>query len=120
MYAQAIGSNAGSLLSGLRSKSPYAKGLAMQSASELNMAREQANQKAGVQQMQTESEQRQQSNRNSAQAASNASQERTQASQLATRQSAFNIGMGFDYAALQRGQRLKLQQALINGLARDF
>lgn len=120
MYQQSIGFSPNSLLSGLKSKSPLAKGQAMQAASGLAMDREQKNQDFALKQMQDQSQQRQQANRNAAQESSNASQERTQARQQDTQSRVFDMGMGFDYAALQKQQNLRLQQALLNGIARDF
>jgi hypothetical protein len=122
LNVNAIGFNPGSrLLSGLSSKaSPMAKGLAMQDASALNMDREQKNQDLSLKQMQDESQQRLAASRNSAQKAANASQERLGAGAAQSRASVFDVGMGFDYAALQKRRSLNLQQALLNGMARDF
>jgi hypothetical protein len=118
----AIGFNPGSrLLSGLsRKASPLAKGQAMQAASALNMDREQKNQDFALKQMQDDSQQRQAASRNSAQQFANASQERMAAGAAANRSVAFDMGMGFDYAAMQKRRNLNLQQALLNGMARDF
>lgn len=118
----AVGFNPGSqLLSGLaRKASPFAKGQAMQAASALNMDREQKNQEFALKQMQDESQQRQAAARNSAQQAANASQERSATGDSQARASVFDMGMGFDYASLQKRRNLNLQQALLNGMARDF
>lgn len=121
MYSQAIGSGAGSVLSGLAARSsPFGKGQAMQAASGLNMDREQKNQDFAVKQMQDESQQRQQASRTAAARSSNESQERTAAANAASRSNVFDVGMRFDYAGLQKRQQLNLQQALLNGIARDF
>ncbi len=121
MYQQAVGFNPGSLLSGLSKKaSPYGKGQAMQAAASLGMDREQKNQEFATKQMQDESQQRQQESRNSAMQASNASQERVARGNLANRGAAFETGMGFDYAGLQKRQWMNLQQTLLSGLAKDF
>lgn len=120
MYQQAIGFNPNSVLSGLSKRGPFAKGQAMQAASGLNMDREQKNQEFALKQMQDESQQRQASARNSAQQATNASQERTRAGEMSNRAAAFDMDMGFNYAGLQKRQNLNLQQALLNGMARDF
>jgi hypothetical protein len=92
----------------------------MQDASALNMDREQKNQDLSLKQMQDESQQRLAASRNSAQKAANASQERLGAGAAQSRASVFDVGMGFDYAALQKRRSLNLQQALLNGMARDF
>lgn len=122
MYPQAVGFNPGSqLLSGLSRKgSPFAKGQAMQAAAGLGMDREQKNQDLALKTMQDESQQRQAAARNSAQAATNASQERVKQADIDHRGGVFNTNMGFDYAALQKRRTLNLQQALLNGMARDF
>lgn len=121
---QAVGFGSGSrLLSGLSQKpnvSAYAKGRAMQDASGLDMDREQKNQELGVQQMNAAFQQRQQDSQNKARQSQNATDERMQAANLANRQQVFNLGMNFDYAGLQRRNQLNLQQALLNGMARDF
>lgn len=120
MYQQAIGFNPNSVLSGLSKRGPFAKGQAMQAASGLNMDREQKNQEFALKQMQDASQQRQAAARNSAQQATNASQERTRAGEMANRSSVFEMNTGFDYAGLQKRRDLNLQQALLNGMARDF
>lgn len=124
MYQQAVGFNPGQrLLSGLNTKGnagAFAKGQAMQAASGLNMDREQQNQQFGVQQMQQESQQRQQQSGNRAQQAQNSIQERMQQGEQANRRSVFDMGMRYDYAGLQKQRQLRLQQALLNQVARDF
>lgn len=92
----------------------------MQTAAGLKMDREQKNQDFALKQMQDDSQQRQQAARNSAQEATNASQERTQQRQMDNQRAAFDLGMQFDYQALQRKPVLQLQQALLNGVAKDF
>jgi hypothetical protein len=110
-----------SVLSGLsRKASPLAKGRAMQAGADLGMEREKSAQELSLQRMQDESQQRQTGARNAAQQASNASQERQQSGALASRGSVFDMGVGFDYAGLQKRRQLNLQQSLLNGLARDF
>lgn len=120
MYQQAIGFSPRSLLSGLKSKSPFAKGQAMQAAAGLDMDRASKNQEFASKQMQDESQQRQQAARNSAQAASNESQERMQRQQQNADAGVFDMGMRFNYAQLANGQQLRLRQALLNNIARDF
>lgn len=124
MYQQAAGFNPGkSLLSGL-SKKPnvgeYGKGLGMAAAADMGLAREQQNQKFATQQMQADSEQRLGESKNRAARLGNATQERTAAGEMASRRQQFDTGMAFDYAALRKRQSLNLQQALLNGIARDF
>ena len=62
MYQKAVGFNPGaSVLSGLNKKGPvgqFAAGQAMSSAADLNLKREQADSKFGVEQMQEQSQQR--------------------------------------------------------------
>lgn len=124
MYSQSVGFNPGSkLLSGLSQKGSvgaYAKGQAMADAAGLGMDRESKNQQFGVQQMQQDSQLRQQGNQNKAQVAGNDSQYRMQKGGMDSRDSVFNTGMGYDYAALQKRRQTQLQQSLLNNLARDF
>lgn len=120
MYQQAVGFSPSSMLSGLSKRSPFAQGQAMQAASGLGMDREKQNQEFALKQMQDDSQQRQAAARNAAQQATNASQERMRSGDLANRASTFDMGMGFDYASLQKRQQLNLQQSLLNGLAKDF
>lgn len=124
MYGNAVGFNpSGRLLAGLSTKGDvgaFAKGQAMADAAALNMDRQQKNQELGMQQMQAQSSQRQKEASNQANRAGNESQERVQAGNLANRRDVFNTDMGFNYAALQRRNHLNLQQALLNGMARNF
>lgn len=120
MRGQAVGFGAGSVLSGLRSKSPYAKGLAMQSAAGLGMQRDKQNQDYGVQQMQADSQDRQQKAGNAAQAAGNAIQAQTNAGQMAARQGAFQIGLGYDYAAMARRNALDAARGLLSGMSQEY
>lgn len=124
MYQQAVGFTPGkSLLSGL-SKKPnvgaYGKGLGMEAAADMGLAREQQNQKFASQQMANDSRQRMAEAQNNAARAGNAVQERTAAGNLASQRQQFNTNMAFDYGALRKRQSLNLQQALLNGMARDF
>ena len=121
MYGQAVGFNPNSVLSGLRpGASAFAKGQAMQAASSLGLEREKANQEYGAQQMRADSQQRQAAASNSAQRSQNQSRERIAVGDMKNRRDVFNTGMNFDYAGLARRNQLHLQQALINGIARDF
>lgn len=121
MYQQAVGFNPSSVLSGLtRNAGQYGKGLAMQAGAQMNFDREKKNQEFGVEQMKAESQQRQRAAQNASSQAVNATQENGRAQELAAQHGAFDIGMGFNYAALANRPRLQLQQALINGAARDF
>lgn len=112
-----------SLLSGLgrnRDVSAFAKGQQMQNDSAMGMDRAQKQQEMGVSQMQEDAQQRQRTAQNYASRAANESQERVAGAQLDNRRNVFNVGMAFDYAALQRRNQLNLQQALLSGAARDF
>lgn len=125
MYPQAVGFKPGSsLLSGLAKKpgdvGAFAKGQAMANAADLNMQREQQNQKMGVEQMQADSQMRQQQNRNQMERATNDVQQRVAQGALDSRKNVFDKGMAFDYAGLQKRQQINLQQALLNNMARDF
>ena len=84
------------------------------------MEKAQKQQEMGVSQMQEDSQQRQRQAQNYTSRAGNEAQERVGQSNLDTRRNVFNIGMGFDYGALQRKKQLNLQQALLNSAARDF
>lgn len=116
----AYGSGSGGVLAGLSSKSPFAKGLAMQSAADLGMSREEGNYKLAMQRMQDDSQLRQQGWRNMAQGAVNASQERTARGAQSTRKGVFDTDMAFRYAGQNRGRQLQLQQSLLNNLAGDL
>lgn len=124
MYSNATGFSPNArLLSGLSKKpnvSAFAKGKAMADASGLNMDRESKNQEFGLQQMNEASQQKQQLDQQAAQRAGNASRERQGNAELTNRNAVFNMGMNFDYAALQKRQDTSLKQTLLNGLARDF
>jgi hypothetical protein len=112
-----------SLLSGLgsnRDVAAYGKSRAFGAAAEMGMDRAQKQQEMGVSQMQEDSQQRQRQAQNYTSRAGNEAQERVGQSNLDTRRSVFNIGMGFDYGALQRRRQLNLQQALLNSAAKDF
>jgi len=124
MYGQAVGFNPGaSVLSGLNKKGPvgqFAAGQAMSSAANLNMNRDQANQKFGVEQMQEQSQQRQRDAQNRTTQANNAAEMRMRQGDLDSRSRVFDTSMDFDYAGLNRRRQLNLQQALLNDFARDF
>lgn len=107
-------------LSGNPNVSAFAKGRSMGAAAEMGMDRAQKQQEMGVDQMQADSQMRQRQSQNYATRFGNEAQERVAQGNLNTRQNVFNIGMGFDYAALQRRKNLNLQQALMYGAARDF
>jgi hypothetical protein len=120
----AVGFNPGQgILGGLRQKGPTAqlgKGLAMQNAAGANMEREKQNQQLGVQQMQADSQDRLAQARNQAEQDSNAARERTQRSGLESRYGASQIGLGYDYAGLQKRNSLRWQQALLGNLTGDM
>jgi len=124
MYANAVGSNPGnSVLSGLRGKGDagaFAKGQGMAAAAGLNLEAANQNQQLGMQQMQDESGLRQKESQNKAQRAENDSQARMMKGALDNRRSAFDTNMAFDYAGLRKRQNLQIQQALLNGVMRDF
>lgn len=112
-----------SLLSGLgsnRDVSAYTKGQQMQGDAALGMQRAQSQQESSVSSAQSEIQRRMRAAQNSANRFGNEAQERIAGSQLDNRRSVFDIGMGFDYAALNRRRQLNLQQSLLNGIARDF
>lgn len=92
----------------------------MQSAAGFGMAREQENQKFGVGQMKAASSQRQQEQRNAAQASTNRINEGAAAANLSAQNAAFNASLRADYASMQKQRNLKMQQALLNGLAGEF
>lgn len=112
------------LLGGLRTTNPnvsaFAKGQAMAGQAALGMERAKGAQEMGVQQMQQDSQLRQQEGQNKAQRAGNESQQRIAEGDLDSRRSVFDTSMAYDYAGLQKRNRLNFQQALINGMARDF
>lgn len=124
MYQQAVGfSPSKSLLSGLSRKGDagaYGKGLGMQAAADLNLARDQQNQKFATQQMEDASRQRMADAQTKAQGAENAVRERSAAGEVNARHQAFTAGEMFDYEALRRRPALNLRQSLISGIARDF
>lgn len=111
------------LLSGLAptpNVSAFAKGQQMTNQAALGMENAKKQQETAVDQMQEDSQQRQRQSQNAASRAGNESQERVGAGNLANRANVFNVGMGFDYASLQKRRQLDLQQTLLNGLAREF
>jgi hypothetical protein len=124
MYQQSVGFNPGGrLLSGLSKKGDagaFAHGQAMSASADLNLEREQQNQEAGVRQMQEDSQQRQREAQNKTTRLQNDAQIRTRKGDLQSRKNVFNTGMAFDYASLNKRRQTALQQALLNGLARDF
>ena len=124
MYSQAVGFNPGAkMLSGLNQKGSvgaYAKGQAMAASAGLDMDREAKNQELGVQQMQQDSQLRQQDSQNKATSAGQASQYRVQKGGQDSRDTVFNTGMQYDYASLNKRRQTQLQQSLLNNLARDF
>lgn len=120
MYQQAVGFSSKGLLSGLTSKSPFAKGQAMQAAAGLEMDREKQNQDLAVRQMKDDSQARQQQARNSVQAGANASQERMKTADLTHQRNMFDLNMRYDYTDFLKKNQLRVQQALLNGVARDF
>lgn len=111
------------LLSGL-SPSPNvaaaAKGQQMQGQAALGMERAQQQQESALNSAQGEVQRRAQSSRNAASRFGNEMQEGIANAQQDTRRNVFDVGMGFDYAALQRRNQLNLRQSLLNGIARDF
>lgn len=111
-----------SLLSGLGSPdvSAFAKGRAMGGAAENSMTAAQQRQEMQVDQANADSQRNQRQAQVNASRLGNEAQERMGQNSLATRQNVFNIGMNFDYAALQRRRQMNLQQALLQGAARDF
>lgn len=114
------GSGTGGVLAGLSSKSPFAKGLAMQSQADLGMSREHSNYQLAMQRMQDNSQLRQQQSRNMAQGAVNASQERTARGAMGARKGVFDTDMAYNYAGMNRGRQLRFQQGLLNNLAGEF
>lgn len=124
MYQQAVGFNPGGrLLSGLNKKGDagaFGYGQAMSAAADMNLDREKQNQEMGVRQMQEDSQQRQRESQNKTNRLQNDAQLRTRQGDLQSRKSVFNTGMAFDYAALNKRRQTALQQALLNGLAKDF
>jgi hypothetical protein len=112
-----------SLLSGLApdpNVSAFAKGQQMQATAAMGMDRAQKQQEMGVNQMQEDAQQRQRTAQNYTSRFGNEAQERTAGASLDNRRNVFNLGMDFNYAALQRNKNLNLQQALLSGAARDF
>lgn len=124
MYAPAVGYKPGnSVLAGLKGSGDagaFAKGQGMAAAADLNLSAEQQNQKMGVDQMQADSQLRQQGNRNQAQRAQNETQERTAKGALGSRRAVFDTNMNFSYAGLRKQNQLKLQQALLNSFAGEL
>lgn len=110
-----------SLLSGLNpSASMAGKGQSMLGASQRGLAQQQQNQQLGLQEMQQNSQLRQQQASQNAQATQNRTQESLANAQALGRQQAFNTSMGYDYAKLQKGQRMAWKQAALNALAGDL
>lgn len=119
MY-QGAGSRPGGVLAGLSSKSPFAKGLAMQTSAGLGMENAGRNLDFAMQQRQDSSQMRQQQARNFAQNATNAAQERTARGALSARKGAFDTDMAYGYARQNKGRRLQMQQSVLNQLAGDY
>lgn len=110
-----------SLLSGLNPNvSAFGKGQQMQSAAELGVDRAQKQQEMSLGSAQSDIQRRMQSSRHAANRFGNEAQERTTGAQLDNRRQVFDMGMNFDYAALQRRNALNLRQSLFNNVARDF
>lgn len=112
-----------SLLSGLRAKGTAgqaAKGQAMAAAANAEMGREQQNQQFGVQQMQQESQLRQQDAANKQRATGNRLQEGLQQDALGSRKKVFDMGLGYDYARLRKQQKMAWKQAAFNEAVRQF
>lgn len=124
MYAPSVGFKPGnSVLSGLRvggDAGAFAKGQGMASAADLNLSAEQQNQQTGVNQMQADSQLRQQGNQNQARRAQNEVQERTAKGALDSRRAVFDTTMDFNYAGLRKQNQLRLRQALLNNVAREL
>ena len=111
------------LLGGLASNpnvSAFAKGKAMESNATIGLQKSQKDQESAVSQMQEDSQQRQRQSQNFASRAGNESQERMRANELGDRRSAFEVGMGFDYASMMKKRQLDFKQTLLNGLSRSF
>ena len=113
----------GGLLSGL-SKNPnvsaFARGSQMARRAELGMDRAQKQQQVGVDQMQQDSQQRQQTAQNYASRAGNEAQERTAGRQLDNQRTVFDLGMNYNYAQANAQRRNSFQQALLNTAARGY
>lgn len=118
------GNPKGGILSGLTKKSgdagAYGKGKAMAAQAGLGLDQANKDQEFGVQQMQADSQLRQQENQNKAQRAGNESEARMQKGALDSRRTVFDTSMNFDYAALQKRRQMQLKQSLLNSVARDF
>ena len=97
---------------------PVGKAMAAQAGLGLDQASK--DQEFGVQQMQADSQLRQQENQNKAQRAGNESEARMQKGALDSRRTVFDTSMNFDYAALQKRRQMQLKQSLLNSVARDF
>lgn len=123
-FAQAIGFAPGGLLSGLRPGGTAAQqaayGAGMADIADLGLQREQANQDSAMQQARNESQQRMQGNSNRAQRSANESQERMERAGLSNRQTVFNIGQKFGYAAMNKQRQNRMQQGILNGLAQGM
>lgn len=112
------------ILSGLTKRSgdagAFGKGQAFAAQAGLGMEQAQKDQEFGMQQMQADSQLRQQDSQNKTQRLGNESEARMQKGALANQRSVFDMGMNYDYAALQRRKDTQLRQTLLNNLARDF
>lgn len=118
-----MANQSGGLLSGLsrnRDVSAFARGRQMAGGAELGMERAQKQQQIGVDQMQQDSRQRQQTAQNYASRAGNEAQERTAGRQLDNQRSVFDIGMNYNYAQANAQRRNSFQQALLNTVSRGF
>lgn len=130
MGSNAIGFNPlGQVTAGLRpgkqstggqAASQAAAGAGMAGAAALNMDRAKSNQDLGVQNMQAESQQRQQNAQTQTQRGGNESQARIQGGELANRKSTFDMGMAFSYAELHKRKQIQRQQSILSGLAKEF
>ena len=113
----------GGLLSGL-SKNPnvsaFARGSQMARRADLGMGRAQKQQQVGVDQMQQDSQQRQQTAQNYASRAGNEAQERTAGRQLDNQRTVFDLGMKYNYAQANAQKQNSFQQALLNTVARGY
>jgi hypothetical protein len=111
------------LLSGLRGDSnatQAARGQAMAASANAEMGRQQQNQQFGMEQMQQESQLRQQDARNQQQRAGNEIQEGVQEDALKSRKKVFDTSMAYDYAQLRKRQNMAWKQAALNAFARDM
>lgn len=112
------------ILSGLTKRSgdagAFGKGQAFAAQAGLGLEQANKDQEYGVQQMQADSQLRQQDNQNKGQRLGNEMEARMQDNANKSRSAVFNTSMDFDYAALKKQQNMRLRQALLNNVARDF